>query len=200
AWRYHRRAIRRGTHRPLVAGARAGARYSYAGWYLAAISHLGRYWTSRRHDLSHLGLPAHVDRAYFEFRPGTIGPLMGRRAGNANGPDTGRSARACSPLRAIRQAPRSHDAVRDDRGGAYLCAFGCQPSPELAERSALRRLYGSAGALGGARRHGAGHPPAPAARIDRGARGRDQDRHPAPPPRAPPPSSPPPPPTLPPPP
>ena len=63
--------------------------------------------------------------------------------------------------RTIRQAPRPHVAVRDDRGSADLCPLGCQLPPELAQRPPLRRLHRGAGVRDRAERHGHRHSGAP---------------------------------------
>ena len=88
-------------------------------------------------------------------------------------------AAARRAARPVRQAPRPHDPVRDDRGSADLCAVDRELPTELAQGQAQRRLHRRAGAGGDA---GRARPSDPAgARLDRRARRRDEDGQPAPP-------------------
>ena len=82
--------------------------------------------------------------------------------------------------RAVRQAPRPHDPVRDDRGSADLCAVDRELPAQLAERPARRRPHRGAGAGRRPERHGAGQPGAANPRQRRRPRGGDEDGHAAP--------------------
>ena len=95
-------------------------------------------------------------------------------------PASGRAPRSAPG--ALRQASRPHDPVRDDRGSADLCAVGRQFPPELAERPPFGRLHGRACArLPRLKAWSSETLARDDSRHHRRARGRHEDRQPAPP-------------------